>query len=110
MSLLSLPTCPLRPCTPVPTECPVLSGYTVEANVDAPGSNLLSFGCSTFKVTPTTNNAQQGGALCTGRADCAGFTTYRWGDQTWACPKFWLSNTVTQPPARAACLYRKIGA
>lgn len=57
--------------------------------MDAPGGNLLPVGCSSFKATPAT---------------------YRRGDKTWACPKFWLINTVTQPPAKAACVYRKIGA
>ncbi len=84
----------------------------MEANIDAPNGNVVPPGCSTFKASPTTNSAQQGGALlCSGRANCVGFTTFRYGGQSWACPKATITpRLVTQPPARAACLYRKIAA
>ncbi len=86
-----------------------MHGYTVvAANLDHKGGDLAP-GCTSYNASAYGSIANQGAALCKGSTNCAGFTTFQWGGQAWACPKATLSRKlVTQPQDRKFCLYRKI--
>lgn len=85
-----------------------MDGYTVvAANLDHKGGDLAP-GCTSFDPSAYERVAKQGAALCTGSSNCAGFTTFQWGGQSWACPKAALSRKlVAQPQDMQFCLYKK---
>ncbi len=92
-------------CVPVPLAgCIVVHGYTVvAATLDHKGADMAP-GCTSFDSSAYGSIANQGAALCTGNSNCAGFTTFQWGGQAWACPKATLQPQAGDPAAGQAVM------